>query len=109
MTIEERLLRIEHLTAGTDERQRKDHEEDRALWRDSQRQIDQLTANLGRYAAESREADERLGKRIDEVDRRLAENIEELGKRIEAVNGELGKRIEALASGIGAFIARQKP
>lgn len=97
MTIEERLARIEHITAGLDERQRKDHEEDRELWRETQRQIASLTANLDRYAAESLAADERLGQRI-----------EELAAQSRAADQALGERIGALVSSIGVFISREK-
>lgn len=37
MTIEERFERIEHLTAGMAEERRKDREENKSLWRDTQR------------------------------------------------------------------------
>jgi len=105
MTIEERFERIEHLTAGMAEERRKDREEYKALWRDTQRHIDELAVetrlrfnqvadqiasladsiqqqgvSLRQYAAESREAD----------------------KRLEA-------RIESLVSAMGDFIARQRP
>jgi uncharacterized protein YlxW (UPF0749 family) len=96
MTIDERLARIEHVTAGSDEQRRKDRETDRALWRDTQRQLNDLTikvADLGdRIAAiaeESRAADQRLGARIEETDRRL------------------GARIETMISAMGQFIASQ--
>ena len=46
MTIEERLARIEHVSAGSDEQRRKDRETDRALWRDTQRQLNDLTGKL---------------------------------------------------------------
>ena len=42
MTIEERLSRIEHITAGTDERQRRDHEEDRELWQVRRMALEEL-------------------------------------------------------------------
>jgi hypothetical protein len=56
MTIEERFERIEHVTAGLAEAYRKDREENRQLWRDTNRQIERL-------AEESRAADKRLEER----------------------------------------------
>jgi hypothetical protein len=98
MTIEERLSRIEHITAGTDERQRRDHEEDRELWRDTQRQIQEVDERLGQrieeLARESKAADERLGKRIDD-----------LAAESRAADARLGQRIDDLVSGIGQFMA----
>jgi len=106
MTTEERLNRIEHVTAGLAEQHRKDHEEDRQLWRDTQRQLAELATRmiqtderLAHYAAESREADQRLAARIEEVDARL-------GRRIEEVDARLGRRIEELVSAIGQLTAR---
>jgi uncharacterized protein YlxW (UPF0749 family) len=68
MTIDERLARIEHVTAGSDEQRRKDRETDRALWRDTQRQLNDLTikvADLGDRIAALEETDRRLGARIE--------------------------------------------
>ena len=82
MTSEERLGRIEHITAGLAEDRLKDREEYRQLWRDNQRQINELTfkiadtndaisrlseetsKNISRLAAEFREADKLLAARI---------------------------------------------
>ena len=79
MTIEERFERIEHITAGLAEEHRRDHEENRQLWHDTQRQINELAVRLNdltikvadtndaivRLAEESRAADRQLGDRID--------------------------------------------
>jgi len=103
MTTEERFERIEHVTAGLAEERRKDREEFRALWRDTQRQLNELTIRVaavtdgvdtlsGRItelAQESRAADQRLAARIEETDERL------------------GARIETMISAIGEFIASQ--
>jgi len=56
MTIEERFERIEHVAAGLAEERRKDREEFRALWRDTQRQLNDLTikvADLGDRVAQT--------------------------------------------------------
>src|SRR5580658_3702510 len=102
MTIDERFERIEHFTAGEAEQRRQDREADRALWRDTQLQLNELTFKLAqlsdrmaasedrsdRMEAEFREADRRLGERIDEADRKL------------------GERIASLVSAMGEFFAR---
>jgi len=64
MTIEERLERIEHITAGLAEERRKDREEHRQLWRDTQRQLNELTVRVVQLGDELREADRRLEQRI---------------------------------------------
>jgi hypothetical protein len=95
MTIDERLARIEHVTAGSDEQRRKDRETDRALWRDTQRQLNELTFKLATFADESRAADDRLRERIEQSDQSARER-----------DAHLGDRIESLTSSIGALIAR---
>ncbi|HUI82557.1 MAG TPA: hypothetical protein VLY24_31760 [Bryobacteraceae bacterium] len=47
MTIDERLDRLEHITAGMFEQWQKEREEDRQLWRDTQRQIEETDRHLG--------------------------------------------------------------
>jgi len=103
MTTEERFERIEHVTAGLAEERRKDREEFRALWRDTQRQLNELTirvaavtdsvdslsARVTELAQESHAADQRLAARIEETDKRL------------------GARIETMISAMGEFIASQ--
>ncbi len=69
MTIDERLARIEHVTAGLDEQWRR--EENRTLWRDTQRQIDAL----GRKIADTNDLVARLAEESHAGDRRLAEKI----------------------------------
>jgi septal ring factor EnvC (AmiA/AmiB activator) len=105
MTTDERFERIEHVTAGIAEERRKDREEYRTLWRDTQRQLNDLTgkvADLGdriaEIAEESRAADQRFGARMEEADRQSRER-----------DARLGDRIESLASSIGALIARLPP
>lgn len=105
MTIEERFNRIEHFTAAEAEQRRKEREENRQLWRDTQRQINELTIKIAdtndaitRFAEESREADARLGARLDA----LAEESREADAR-------LGARIDSLISGMGQFIAKFQP
>ena len=42
MTIDDRIERLEHITAGWIEQSRKDYEENRRLWRESKAEIDAL-------------------------------------------------------------------
>ena len=104
MTIEERFERIEHVTAGLAEERRKDREENRQIWRETQRQINELTLKIAdtndtitRLAEESREADRRLAEESREADRRLGQRIDEADRR-------LGERIDALVSAIGKLL-----
>jgi hypothetical protein len=96
MTIDKRLERIEHVTAGLAEERRKDREEFRVLWRDTQRQINDVAANLSKLTVQVAEVDDRLGARI-----------ETLAEESRAADLRLGKRIEALVSAMGGFIASQ--
>jgi hypothetical protein len=89
VTIEERFERIEHVTAGLAEERRKDREENRQIWRDTQRQISELTVRMSdltfkiadtndaitRLADESRAADQKLGQRIDSLVRAIGEML----------------------------------
>ena len=104
MTIDERLDRIEHWTAGIAEERRKDREEYNALWRDTQRHLNELGTRLIQFAEESRDADKRLEARIEQIaeeSRKAAEESREADKR-------LGARIDSLVSGFGKFIAENK-
>jgi chromosome segregation ATPase len=89
MTVEERFERIEQINAGLAEDRRKDREEYKTLWRETQRHCDDLTQKIAatndtitRLAEESPAEDARLGNRIE----------------------ELGGRIDGLVSAIGAFL-----
>lgn len=104
MTTEERLDRIEHVTAGLAEQFRKDRDENRQLWRATQRQISEL-------ADEMREADRRLGERIEQLGQRIEQLAEEsrvadkrLGERIDQLAG----RVDSLVSAIGSLITSGK-
>jgi hypothetical protein len=95
VTIDERFERIEHFTAGEAEQRRKDREEDRALWRETQRQIDLLTLRM----AESNISMERMARNFDTRMDRIAEEAREADKK-------LGDRIDALVSAMGEFLQR---
>jgi DNA-binding transcriptional regulator GbsR (MarR family) len=97
MTTEERFERIEHLTAGLAEERSKDRHEYKALWRDTQRQINETAARMLQLTEETAEADKRLGERIDQLTSRIqqhADDSREADRRLEA-------RIESLVSAIG--------
>ena len=94
MTIEERFERIEHVTAGLAEERLKDREENRQLWRDTQRQINELSVRMI-------EVDERLGHRIEQLAEESRAQDKRLGERID----KLGERVDSLVSAIGVLVA----
>ena len=98
MTPEERFERIEHLTAGIAEERRKDREEYKALWRDTQRQLNEVSARLVQLS----EADEEARA----ADRRLEARIEQLANESRAANKQLEERIEMLVSRFGEVLAK---
>jgi hypothetical protein len=113
MTIDERFERIEHYTAGLAEERRKDREEYKALWRDTQQKIDKLGALTLQFAEESRAEDRRLKALIEQfaqesraADERLGARIEEADQRLIEADQRLQARIESLVSGFGEFIAK---
>jgi uncharacterized protein YlxW (UPF0749 family) len=97
MTIDERFARIEHYTAGMAEERKRDREDDRRLWRDTQRQVNELTIEVRDMGTELRESDLRLGERLEQ----LAKDSREDNKR-------LTERIENLVSAIGEFLRSGK-
>jgi ABC-type transporter Mla subunit MlaD len=103
MTSEERFERIEHVTAGLAEERRKDREEFRAIWRDTQRHIDEVAVNLSKLTVQVAEMDDRLGARIET----LAEESRAADRRSQERDQRLGERIETLVSAMGEFIASQ--
>src|SRR5580658_7230899 len=98
MTTEERLDRIEHLTAGIAEERRQDREQARMLWRETQRQITELGLRIRDLAEESRAADQRLEDRIQQ----LADESRAADKAIE-------QRIADLASAMGEHLRQGHP
>jgi hypothetical protein len=90
VTTEERFERIEHLTAGIAEERRKDREESKALWRDTQRQLNEVSSRLVQLSEadeEARAADKRLETRIEQ----LAEEGRATDKRIDAIVSAIGE------------------
>jgi colicin import membrane protein len=94
MTTEEGFERIEHVTAGLFEQFRMEREENRQLWRNSQRQIDALGEKIDRLAEEARAEDKLLGEQIH----RMAEDSR-------AADQYLKERIDGLVSAIGQMAA----
>lgn len=96
VTTEERFERIEHVTAGLAEERRKDREEFRSLWRDTQRHIDEVAVNLSKLTVQ-----------VAEMDGRLSARIEAWGEESRAADRRLSERIESLVSAMGEFVASQ--
>jgi septal ring factor EnvC (AmiA/AmiB activator) len=95
MTAEERFERIEQVTAALVEERRKDREEYRQLWRDTQRQIAELSLKI----ADTNDTVTRLAED-------LTRQIRASDERAKAAEQELRDRISALVSAIGQFIQR---
>jgi hypothetical protein len=102
MTTEERFERIEHITAGIAEERRKDRDEYKALWRGTQRQLNELGARVLQMSEETQEADRRLSERITQ----LAEESHAAAAESRAADKRLEERIAGLVSGFGEFIAK---
>ena len=96
MTSEERFERIEHVTAALVEERRKDREEYRQLWRDTQRQINENSAAIAALTL----------KMADTQDLIRAET-----ERATNAEQQLRDRVDAMVSGIGELISqfRQRP
>jgi hypothetical protein len=100
MTTEERLDRIEHITAGIAEERRKDRDEYKGLWRDTQRQLNEMGARLLQMSEENQEADRRLEARIDQLAERTQATIAQLAEEGRASS----QRIDKMVSGMGEFM-----
>jgi hypothetical protein len=97
MTSEER---IERLTAGLAGERRKDREEYKILWRDTQRQINEMGMKLS-------EVGTRLVQ-LSEADSRLEARIEQLAEESRAANQRPEERIGSLVSAIGQFLTKSQ-
>ncbi|MBV8732699.1 MAG: hypothetical protein JO336_23050 [Acidobacteriia bacterium] len=104
MTIDERLDRIEHVAAGLAEQWSREREENRQLWRETQRRIEEVDQRLGKRIEEVNRNVEQVSRNVEQVSR----NVDEVSRNVDEVNRKLGKRIEALVSAMGEFIASQK-
>jgi hypothetical protein len=91
MTTEERFERIEHVTAGLAEERRKDREEFRALWRDTQRQLNDLTIRIA-------EVNDNLGARIAQLAEEAAARDRETDRRFRETDARIDKMISAMGN-----------
>ena len=94
MTTEERFERIEHVTAAISEERRKDRDEYKALWRHTQRQLNELTGNVNRNTLAIADTNELIHKLTERLDQHAAESRQ--------ADARLGARLEALVSAIAA-------
>ena len=102
MTTEERFTRIEHITAGIAEERRKDREEYRQLWRDTQRQSAELSIKI----ADTNDTVARLAEDLTLHIRASDERLRASDERAKAAEQELRDRIAAMVSAIGQLIQR---
>ena len=105
MTTDERFERIEHTTATLAEERRKDREEYKSLWRDTQRQLNELTANVNRNTltiADTNELIHKLGERLDQTNA----TVDRLANRIDALVSAIGQNL-SLEHRIAALEAAQ--
>jgi phosphoenolpyruvate-protein kinase (PTS system EI component) len=98
MTPDERLDRIEHLTAALAEERRKDRDEYKTLWRDTQRQINENSAAIARNTLALADTREFL--------QQLAERLDQHAAASHAADERLGERIASLVSAIGQHISQ---
>jgi hypothetical protein len=87
MTTEERFERIEHVTAGLAEQAKKDREENRQLWRDTQRQLNEVALRMGELTMRMNdlaEAQIKTEERFRETDQRVAALVSAIGELIRA-------------------------
>src|ERR1041385_5861843 len=97
MTVDERLDRVEHFTAALAEERRKDREEYRALWRDTQRQFSEVAVRINDLTV-----------RMSDLTLKVAEtqdSIVSLRDEMRAADLKLGERVDNLVSAIGQYIA----
>src|SRR5579862_447184 len=87
LTIEERFERIEHLTAGIAEKRKKDRDEYKALWRDTQVQLADLATRTDSIArnVDALATDTRLRfDKVADLQAELAREAREADRRLEA-------------------------
>jgi hypothetical protein len=94
MTVEERFERI---TAGLVEQFRGDREENRQLWRDTKRHINDLAQKI----ADTNDAVARLADESREADKRFEQKIDRLAEESRAADQQLRERIESRVVAIG--------
>jgi len=105
MTIDERFERLEHYTAGMGEQMRRDREECRQLWRETQseilsisRKLNDLTEMFVRSKMEYEERQREIDERFRQTDERFRETDEKFRQTDE--------RIQALVSAMGEWMRK---
>src|SRR5882724_2232493 len=88
MTIDERIERLEFVTAAHIEQAKKDYEENRRIWREHQTEVGAIW-----------QAMERRSEETDRLFRQLRTEEAERGRQVD-------ERIEGLVSAMGEFIQR---
>lgn len=100
MTAEERLDRIEHVTAMLVEERRTHREEYKQLWRDTNRQIADvwkaIDANRAQMIEMATDFNQRMDRMAVEFDRRMERSAAEFNRRLDT----LDERIRGMAFGI---------
>jgi uncharacterized protein YlxW (UPF0749 family) len=93
MTAEERFERIEFVTAALVEERRRDREEYRQLWRDTQHKFEETAKRFEETAGQIRD---------------LTAKMDRLAEEFRAADVALQDRIATMVSAMGAFMARPK-
>jgi len=75
MTIDERMARLEHVTADWIEQSRKDYEENRRLWREQQAEIAAMRKETDERWRETDERFRQTGERVDKLVLAIAELV----------------------------------
>jgi len=112
MTIEERLARIEHVSAGSDEQRRKDRETDRALWRETQQQIHEVSMHLNDLTIKVASLGDRIAALNDNLGARISQLAEEAAARDRETDRrfrETDARIDKMISAMGNYIREHLP
>jgi gas vesicle protein len=104
MSTEERFEHLKRLTAELAEERRKNRDEFKTLWRDTQRQINELSARVLQFGQESQES----ARRHREADSRLEARIKQLAEESREADRRLEAHIESLVSVLSQFLAGPK-
>ena len=103
MTVEERFERIEHVTAMLTEERKKDREEYRQLWRDTQRAIAETNRQIAETEVQVRQTEIQILK----TNAVLEDFMAETNRRFLAVENTLDTRIGDLVLAIGKLLAKE--
>jgi hypothetical protein len=87
MTIDERFERLEHYTVGLGEQARKEREESRQLWRETQheilmvsRKLNDLTEQFLRFQRDADERSRKTDERFRQTDERIQTLVSAMGE-----------------------------